>query len=129
MDEKLKKLAIEDFVKQYGKTPKECGYPIIDVYKKQSAFLYGKSLEAIKGYKTCQNILRWMMIWYLLPMIIAFIVFTFGLLQYCNNNEVNHLIVISLSFFAFWITLFIVLSIKVKKADKVSKNNVIWLNY
>ncbi|MBQ8750641.1 MAG: hypothetical protein IJZ30_03275 [Alphaproteobacteria bacterium] len=129
MDEKLKKLAIEDFVKQYGKTPKECGYPIIDVYRKQSAFLYGKSLEAIKGYKTCQNILRWLMTWFLFPMVMAFIVFMFGLLQYCNDSKVNPLIVISLSFFAFWIILFIIQYIRVKKADKVSRNNVIWLNY
>ena len=129
MTVKLKKEAIAKFRERFMKSPYDLGFPVIDVYEKQSAFLYGQSKEAVEGYKTCQNIIRWIMVYYLLPMVICVIVFMFGLLQYCNNNVVNPLIIISLTFFVFWIILFIVLYIKAKKADKISKGKVIWINY
>lgn len=52
--------AIALFKKQYGKTPKEEGFPVIGIYERQNAFLYAASEEAIESYKTEQNIIRGM---------------------------------------------------------------------
>ena len=130
MDKNLEKYAIELFVKQYGKNPKECGYPFVDIYRKQSAFLYGSSKEAIEGYKTCQNILRWMMVGYLWPLILAFGISFFCGFTHIINHEFSHpTLVLPLLFVVFWIILFLILWYKTWRANKISKNNVIWLNY
>ena len=58
--------AVSLFRHQYGIHPAQSAYPVIDVYEKQHAYLYASSEEAVKAYKTQQNIIRWMMTYFLL---------------------------------------------------------------
>ena len=125
----VKNEAISFFKRTYGKTPQEMGFTEFDIYKKQNAFLYASSQQVIKAYKMQQNILRWIMRWYLAPMIVALLSFftTLGL----YNNPVNLLCLAHFVFFGIWIILFIVLWIKVFKAQKIVKpgENITYLNY
>ena len=59
--------AVSLFRHQYGIHPAQSAYPVIDVYEKQHAYLYASSEEAVKAYKTQQNIIRWMMTYFLWP--------------------------------------------------------------
>lgn len=127
MDHQKFEEAIALFQKQFGKTPDESGYSVIDVYQKQHAYLFGKTEDAVKAYKTCQNILRWLMCFYLWPFLIFYIAFFYGLFQF---NEFSHPLVAGTLFLGMcWIVLFLVLGYKVFQADKRQKGNVIWLNY
>ena len=51
MDEKLKKQAIDLFVAQYGVTPYDKGFPVIDVGAEQNTFLFGVDESALCAYK------------------------------------------------------------------------------
>ena len=77
MEKNLIEEATAKFVAVYGKTPRECNLTEIGIYEKQSAYLFAHSKEEIVAYKTCQNIIRWMMVWYLWPLALMMIVFIF----------------------------------------------------
>ena len=121
--------AIALFKKQYGKTPKEAGFPVIGIYERQSAFLYAASEEAIKSYKTEQNIIRGTMFWALCPLILMMI-------NYANAAVLYHDVfhwrcVISYVFLAVWLVVVVTLYIKVLKLGKNFKlgKNITYLNY
>ena len=65
MNKKMIEEAVSLFRHQYGIHPAQSAYPVIDVYEKQHAYLYASSEEAVKAYKTQQNIIRWMMTYFL----------------------------------------------------------------
>ena len=56
MNKKMIEEAVSLFRHQYGIHPAQSAYPVIDVYEKQHAYLYASSEEAVKAYKTQQNI-------------------------------------------------------------------------
>ena len=74
----VKNEAISLFKRTYGKTPQEIGFTEFDIYKKQNAFLYASSQQVIKAYKMQQNILRWIMRWYLGPIFCAWHILFFS---------------------------------------------------
>ena len=59
MEKRFTEEATALFVATYGKTPRECNLTEIGVYEKQRAYLYAHSKEEIVAYRTCQNIIRW----------------------------------------------------------------------
>lgn len=129
MEKKLREQAISLFVDKYGKTPKECGLKEIDVFEEKGMFLYGPTSEAIKGFKTVQNIIKFIMLWYFWPLVIAFVFFMFGL-PYIASGEYNHpLVVFPILFIILWALFYLVLWHKAWKGDKVSRKNVVWIHY
>jgi len=121
--------AIALFKKQYGKTPKESGFPVIGIYERQSAFLYATTEEVIKAYKTEQNIIRGTMFWALWPLILVMINYANAAVWY---HDVFHWrCVVSYVFLAVWLVVVVTLYIKVLKLGKNFKlgENIIYLNY
>jgi len=121
--------AIALFKKQYGKTPKEAGFPVIGTYERQSAFLYAASEEAIESYKTEQNIIRGMIFWAWLPLMLVMINYANAAVWY---HDVFHWrCVISYVFLPVWLVVVVTLYIKVLKLGKKFKlgENIIYLNY
>lgn len=121
--------AINLFEKNYGKTPKEAGFPVIGTYERQSAFLYAASEEAIDSYKTEQNIIRGTMFWALWPLSLVMINYANAAVWY---HDVFHWrCVISYVFLAVWLVVVVTLYIKVLKLGKKCKlgENIIYLNY
>ena len=127
--EELKPKAIELFKDAYGKTPKEEGFPVIGLYEKQSAYLYATSETVIKSYKTQQNIIRWLMLWYLWPWPVAFCGTTMTMIKY---TSFTHPSFIAWCFFtAFWAILGFILIGRALLASRSVKfgKNVTYLNY
>ena len=127
--EELKPKAIELFKDAYGKTPKEAGFPVIGLYEKQSAYLYATSETVIKSYKTQQNIIRWLMLWYLWPLPVAFCGTTMTMIKY---TSFTHPSFIAWCFFtAFWAILGFILMGRALLASRSAKfgKNVTYLNY
>ena len=122
-------VAIRNFTRRYGKTPKEFGFTEIGIYEKQNAFLYAVSKEVIQAYIMQQNILRWLMKWYIWPMIVAFINFFVAAFKYLN--PLHPQCWVSYIFFGIWIILFIALCIKLKPTTKLVKlgKTITFLNY
>ena len=121
--------AIELFKKAYGKTPKEAGLPVIGLYEKQNAYLYATSETVIKSYKTQQNIIRWLMLWYLWPLPVAFCGTTMTMAKY---TSFTHPSFIAWCFFtAFWAILGFTLIGRALLASISIKfgKNVTYLNY
>ena len=121
--------AVDRFKSAYGKTPSEAGFPVIGIYEKQSAYLYATSEKVIKAYKTQQNIIRWMMVWYLWPFPFAFIGTSMTMIKYAS---LTHPSFIAWCFFtAMWSVLGFVLIAKALIASRVVKfgKNVTYLNY
>ena len=121
--------AIKLFEKNYGKTPKEAGYPVMDIYKKQHAFLYADSEETIKAYKLQQNIIRGVLMWGLWPLILVMINYANAAVWY--HDAFHWRCVATYIFLAIWVILFIVLYIKSYKAERHFKlgKNITYLNY
>ena len=121
--------AIYLFKEKYGKTPKESGMPVIGIYEKQRAFLYAVSEEVIEAYKTQQNIIRWVMLWYVWPMILAMINLFFAFFSY--QDVMHWRCWVSYVFIAVWGALLIVCWIRANKAGKLIKlgENITFLNY
>ena len=115
--------------KQYGKTPKEAGFPVIGIYKRQSAFLYAASEEAIKSYKTHQNIVRGVIFWGIGPLVLIMINYLDAVERY--QDMFHWRCVISYVFLAVWLVVVVTLYIKVLKLGKKFKlgENIIYLNY
>ena len=121
--------AVKLFQKKYGKTPEELGFPVIDIYEKQHAFIYAVSAEAIEAYKLQQNIVRWMIKWYVWPIAVAFVLWLVGL---AKSQDIWHpMCVLTYIFYGIWLVLFIGLRIKVKPTKPLVKmgETVTYLNY
>ena len=121
--------AINLFEKNYGKTPKEAGFPVIGIYERQSAFLYATTEEVIKAYKTEQNIIRGTMFWALWPLILVMINYFDAVERY---QEMFHWrCVVSYVFLPVWLVVVVTLYIKVLKLGKNFKlgKNITYLNY
>ena len=121
--------AVDLFKMRYGKTPSEAGLPVIGVYERQSAYLYATSEKVIKSYKMQQNIIRWMMLWYLWPFPIAFVGTTMTMMKYVSFTHPSF--VAWCSFTAIWTILGFVLIAKALIASRIVKfgENVTYLNY
>jgi len=121
--------AIALFKKQYGKTPKEAGFPVIGIYERQSAFLYAASEETIESYKTEQNIIRGTMFWGLLPLSLVMINYANAAAWY--HDELHWRCVVSYVFLPVWFVVVVTLYIKVLKLGKNFKlgKNITYLNY
>lgn len=115
------------FQNRFGQTPQESNYPVISIYEKQHAYLYAETKEAVVAYKTCQNILRWIMRFYLWPIALAVAVLFVGAFKF--QNLTHPMVLGAFVFFVCWVIVFFVLCYKVLKADKKQKDKVIWLNY
>ena len=130
MEKNLIEEATAKFVAVYGKTPRECNLTEIGIYEKQSAYLFAHSKEEIVAYKTCQNIIRWMMVWYLWPLAVAMLIFMFGALpEVIEGNWLSPLFVGPVAFFVMWGILFLVLCYKALRADRIARDRVVWINY
>ena len=121
--------AIALFKKQYGKTPKEAGFPVIGIYERQNAFLYAASEKAIESYKTEQNIIRGMLIWGMGPLAVIMVNYANAAVWY--HDVLHWRCVVSYLFFAVWLVVFVTLYIKVHKLGKNFKlgKNITYLNY
>ena len=121
--------AIALFKKQYGKTPKEAGFPVIGIYERQSAFLYAASEEAIESYKTEQNIIRGWIVFGMWPLVAIMVNYFDAVERY---QEMFHWrCVVSYVFLAVWLVAVVTLYIKVLKLGKNFKlgKNITYLNY
>ena len=72
MTESQKQRAVNLFIFKYATTPAEAGYSQIDYYKEKDMFVYSDSAEAIKAFKQTQNILTWVMRYFLGLMVLCF---------------------------------------------------------
>jgi hypothetical protein len=119
------------YLKMYNRTTKDDKIEFIDIYEKQRAFLYGHSKEVLEAYKTSQNILRFMMKFFLWPVIADFILMFWGFLEGMRTNNIfNGYFVFGCIFFILYCgVLFGILWYRCLKAEKKHKGNVIWLNY
>ena len=121
--------AIHFFEERYGKTPEELGFPAVDIYERQNAFLYAVSSRYIQAYKTQQNILYGLMMWFNWPLGIDFFVW---LIAFAKHEDYKHpLCIVCYVFYGVWATLLIVLDILIRRVDKKIKlgTNIIYLNY
>ena len=127
---------MKDFIKdakflfevKYNCSPEEYGYPVIDVYQRQRAYLYGKDEEAVKVYKKCQNLIRNS----LMLGIIGCLALLFVFAAWCvfSSDKVIHPLSIGalaigiIDFFGVLIAYF-----RCRKYEKAHKGKVIFLNY
>ena len=127
MNKKMIEEAVSLFRHRYGIHPAQSAYPVIDVYEKQHTYLYASSEEAAKAYKTQQNIIRWMMAYFLWPVAVDATLFFYAAARF---QRLNHpLIICCIAFYACWGLLLLILAYKAFKAEKKQKNKVLWLNY
>lgn len=119
--------AISLFKSRFGKTPEESPFPIIGIYKKQHAYLYGATEEAIAAYKKSQNIIRWEVKFYIWPIVLDFIIFFWGIFKF--QSLTHPIIWIAAAFFICWFILLIVLQCIVTITDKKIKGKILFLNY
>lgn len=89
--------------------------------------MYASSEEAVKAYKTQQNIIRWVMTYFLWPVAVDTTLLFYAAVRF---QKLNHpLIICCIAFYACWGLLLLVLAHKAFKAEKKQKNKVLWLNY
>ena len=127
---------MEDFIKEctenYTKdawcSPEEYGYPVIDVYQRQRAYLYGKDEEAVKAYKKGSNLMRNSLMLGIIGCLAVLFVFAAWYIFY--NDKVIHPLSIGavaigiVDFFGVLIAYF-----RCLKYEKAHKGKVIFLNY
>jgi hypothetical protein len=121
--------AVALFKKHYGKSPKEAGFPLMDIYEKQNAFLYAVSAEVIQAYKMQQNIIRWLMTRFTLICAAVMIIFFAAL--FTTRNPLHPMCIVAYVLFAFCALLLIILALKVWWAKPLIKlgKNITFLNY
>lgn len=86
MEQQAINQAIDLFQIRFGIPPQESRYPVIDIYEKQHAYLYAEAEEAIAAYKTHQNIIRWIMCFYLWPLAANTILLFYAAAKFQNLN-------------------------------------------
>ena len=130
MDKKREKEAIDLFIASVGKEPKTYGYNAIDIYEKQRAYIYAKDEKTLKTFKSSQNIIRWIMLWGLWPLILCLcIIFFYGIPRVETIEDLQKpLIMASIVFFAAWTILLLSLCIRAYILEKQAKS-AYWINY
>lgn len=132
MDEKLRKQAIDLFVAQYGISPQDKGFPIIDVSAKQTAFLFGVDESALCAYKKVDAINKFGERFFWVPALFVILMYAAGMMVD------NHPEYISLGLTAIWIGIFallgwgvfiVILYRKFRDAKSKSKDKVINLSF
>lgn len=121
--------AIELYKSKYGRAPEEDGFYVMDVYEKQHAFLYAKSSDVIRSYKTQQNIIRWLLMWALWPLAASMVLF---LLFFASYQDVLHPACVTVgTFFVSWSILLLCLCfIGAQTTRDISiGKNITYLNY
>lgn len=123
--------AIKKYYDTYGRTPLEDGVKVIDIYTKQKAFLYGRTKEAVDAYKKSQNILRFILTFFMWPIVANVLLMFFGFKEGAkNNNMINGYFIFGCIFFVLYCGVFFgILCYRCQKAEKKHKGNVVWLNY
>lgn len=121
--------AINLYKKKCGKTPEEDKFTVVGIYKKQRAFLYATSEEVIKAYKTQQNIIRRMIMWYFWPVPFLFIGMLIGFLK--ETDFTHPLFVVCAILFVGWAILGFIYMAKASKTIRIVKfgENITYLNY
>ena len=121
--------AVDLFKMKYNKTPSEAELPVIGLYERQRAYLYATSKKVINSYKMQQNIIRWLMLWYLWPFPIIFIGTTMTMMKYTSLTHPSF--VAWCSFMAIWSILgFVLCAIGLITSRTVKfGENVTYLNY
>ena len=119
------------YFRMYNRTVKDDNIKVIDIYEPQSAYLYGRTKEALKAYKTSQNILRFMLTFFMWPVIADFILIFFGFLYGMKTADMfNGYFVVGCIFFVLYCGVFFnILWYKARKAEKLHKGQVVWINY
>lgn len=130
MDKKREKEAIDLFIASVGKEPKTYGYNAIDIYEKQRAYIYAKDEKTLKTFKSSQNIIRWIMLWGLWPLILCLcIIFFYGIPQLETIEDLQKpLIIAPTVFFVVWVILLFILSIRGYILGQKVKS-FYWINY
>ena len=107
------------------------GYKYVDIYEKQSAYLYGKSSEAIEAYKTCQNIIRFMLTGFMWPLVVDIIILFWGMFKGIHPEGIiiNWQLVSGTLFFIGYFIYFLILWHKCSVAEKKVNGNLVWINY
>lgn len=59
MDDETTTQAIDLFKREYGKTPKEMGFPAIGIYEEKKSFLYARDEAMFALHKKKQKIIFW----------------------------------------------------------------------
>lgn len=121
--------AIKLFKEKYGKTPKELGFPVIDIYEKQNAFLYAVSEEVIAAYKLQQNITRGMWLWGIWPLLVVLFVEFIAIGKY--QDLWHPLSIAGHVIFGITAVLYTVLYVKARNAEKLFHlgDDITFLNY
>ena len=128
MDKEFIKNAKFLFEVKYNCSPEEYGYPVIDVYQRQRAYLYGKDEEAVKVYKKCQNLIRNSLMVGLMGCLALLFVFAAWCVFYSDKVihplSIGALAIGIIDFFGVLIAYF-----RCRKYEKAHKGKVIVLNY
>ena len=127
---------MEDFIKdakflfevKYNCSPEEYGYPVIDVYQKQRAYLYGKDEEAVKVYKKCRNMTETSTQIGIAGCCVILFVFMVWILFY-RENIFHPLFLGDLGFAIALLIDQTITDLSCKKYEKAYKGKVIFLNY
>ena len=128
MDKDFIKNAKFLFEVKYSCSPEEYGYPVIDVYQRQRAYLYGKDEEAVKVYKKCQNLIRNSLMVGLMGCLALLFVFAAWCVFYSDKVihplSIGALAIGVIDFFGVLIAYF-----RCRKYEKNYRGKVIFLNY
>lgn len=128
MDKDFIKNAKFLFEVKYNCSPEEYGYPVIDVYQRQRAYLYGKDEEAVKVYKKCQNLIRNSLMLGIIGCLAVLFVFAAWCVFYSDKVihplSIGALAIGVVDFFGVLIAYF-----RCRKYEKAHKGKVIFLNY
>lgn len=119
------------YFRMYNRTVKDDNIKVIDIYEPQSAYLYGRTKEALKAYKTSQNILRFMLTFFMWPVIADVLILFYGFFYGTQiGNIFNGYSIFGFVFFFLYCGVFFgILCYKCVKADKAVKGRVVWVNY
>ncbi len=107
MDKKQREQAIALFSKKFGKTPQECGFPVVDIFEKQKVYIYAPDKDLAEAYKSLQCVIRWILMWSWWPLLLAvFIFFFYGMPKYAQTgNLLDPITVLTAIFLVVWIIL------------------------
>lgn len=125
MDERMKNHAVLLFHEKYRKDPETEGLKI-DYYQAKDMFLYSTSQEAIKAFKICQNILMWLMKYFLGSLFGCFIIEALVLIKF--SVAMSTAFYVAFATWGVWVVIFLALAVFcVIQERKIKKNPVIFI--